>query len=132
DPTSERTSLGPMAQRESIPFLGGQVSEARSAGARILCGGHPLTVGRCDRFFAPTLIADAAESLSLLRDESFGPIASITAVEGDEEALRRMNESRFGLTASIWTRDPGRAEAMGERLEAGTIFLNRCDYVDPS
>jgi acyl-CoA reductase-like NAD-dependent aldehyde dehydrogenase len=66
-----------------------------------------------------------------MREESFGPVVGIMPVDGDEQALALMNDSRYGLTASIWTRDERAALALGDRLETGTVFMNRCDYLDP-
>ena len=66
-----------------------------------------------------------------MREETFGPVAPIAVVDGDEQAIERMNDSRYGLTASIWTRDVDSAHRLASRIEAGTVFLNRCDYVDP-
>jgi acyl-CoA reductase-like NAD-dependent aldehyde dehydrogenase len=70
--------------------------------------------------------------MRVMREESFGPIAGIMKVVDDEQALRLMNDSEYGLTASVWTRDEGAAVALGERLETGTVFMNRCDYLDPA
>jgi acyl-CoA reductase-like NAD-dependent aldehyde dehydrogenase len=70
--------------------------------------------------------------MRVMRDESFGPVVGIMPVKDDEEAIRLMNDSRFGLTASIWTKDAQAAEAIGDRIETGTVFMNRCDYLDPA
>jgi acyl-CoA reductase-like NAD-dependent aldehyde dehydrogenase len=67
-----------------------------------------------------------------MKEETFGPIFGMMKVSGDEEAIALMNDSDYGLTASIWTRDTSAAEAIGDRLDTGTVFLNRCDYLDPS
>ena len=67
-----------------------------------------------------------------MQEENFGPVAGIMSVQSDDEAVALMNDSRFGLTASIWTSDPGRAERLGSQLDTGTVFMNRCDYLDPS
>jgi len=67
-----------------------------------------------------------------MRDESFGPVVGIMKVSGDEEAIELMNDSEFGLTAAIWTSDMGAAKSIGERVETGTVFMNRCDYLDPA
>jgi acyl-CoA reductase-like NAD-dependent aldehyde dehydrogenase len=70
--------------------------------------------------------------MKVMTDETFGPIVGIMAVEGDEQAVKLMNDSRYGLTASIWTRDPDAALAIGDQVETGTWFMNRCDYLDPA
>src|SRR5690606_2879502 len=131
DPLDEATTMGPMALPSAPAILQAQVEEARRAGANVLCGGEPVVVQGRGGFFAPTVVADAPQACSLMQEESFGPVVGIAPVESDDEALRRMNDSRFGLTASIWSTDPERAERMGERLEVGTVYLNRCDFLDP-
>jgi acyl-CoA reductase-like NAD-dependent aldehyde dehydrogenase len=84
------------------------------------------------RFFEATLLTDVPPSARLMREESFGPILPIVAVDSDSEALARMNDSRLGLTASVWTADPARAERMARELEYGTVYMNRCDALDPA
>jgi acyl-CoA reductase-like NAD-dependent aldehyde dehydrogenase len=84
------------------------------------------------RFFEPTLIADCTQEMRLFRAESFGPILPVAAVASDEEALAKMNDSRLGLTASVWTGDRERAARFARELECGTVFMNRCDYLDPA
>ena len=83
-------------------------------------------------FFAPAVVAGAPQDCSLIAEESFGPVIGILPVSGDEEAIRLMNDSAYGLTASIWTSDPVRAARVGARVETGTFFMNRCDYLDPA
>jgi len=69
--------------------------------------------------------------MSVMKDETFGPVVGIIKVKDDAEAIKLMNDSQFGLTASIWTKDMVAAERIGDQLESGTVFMNRCDYVDP-
>jgi len=128
DPLEERTTLGPLAQRESVAFLEGQVRDAQARGARVLAGGTAVD----GRFFAPTLLAGCSHACEVMREESFGPLLPVQVVADDDEALERMNDSAFGLTASVWTRDAERAEWFARRLEAGTVYQNRCDYLDPA
>jgi len=97
-----------------------------------MAGGKRSAVGGRGRFFEATLVADCDHSMKLFRQESFGPIVAVMAVESDEEALARMNDSRLGLTASVWTRDRARASRFAGALEYGTVFMNRCDYLDPA
>lgn len=132
DPADEATRMGPLADPAAGAFLSSQVDEARSMGAAVVCGGRPLSHGPCDRFFAPTVIDRADARMSVVREESFGPVVAIEGVASDDEALAKMNESRYGLTAVVWTRDPERAERLASRLQAGTVFTNRCDFLDPS
>ncbi|TDJ69824.1 MAG: aldehyde dehydrogenase family protein [Planctomycetota bacterium] len=128
DPLDEGTTMGPLAQRKAIPFLEDQVQDAVRRGARLLAGG----TGTDGRFFAPTLLDGCPNDSEVMQAESFGPLLPVLAVGSDEEALAHMNDSRFGLTASIWTEDEERAERMAAGLETGTVFMNRCDYLDPA
>jgi len=127
DPLEEGTTLGPMVRASSVSFLEEQVAEALERGARLVCGGTRID----DRFFPATLLADCPQDADVMQEESFGPILPARAVAGDDEALALMNDSRFGLTASIWTADASRAERFVRELAAGTVFQNRCDYLDP-
>lgn len=132
DPMDEATTLGPMAQPHAPAFLQAQVEEAERAGGKLLCGGAPLRAPGNGRAFAPTVVADAPQGCSLMQEESFGPVVGIAPVEDDDEAVRRIEDCRYGLTASIWTRDPERAARLGERLSVGTVYMNRCDFLDPA
>jgi acyl-CoA reductase-like NAD-dependent aldehyde dehydrogenase len=123
--------MGPMALPGAPSFLAQQLGEAKALGARIVVEGGPTGVGGRGRFFSPTLVADADNKLSLMQEESFGPILGVRAVDSDDEAVALMNDSHYGLTAAIWTESPDRAARLGSQLEAGTIFMNRCDYLDP-
>ena len=130
DPLAEGTPLGPMALPEAPDFLASQVADARSRGASVLTGGDSLSGP--GRFFAPTLLTGVDHSMRVMTEETFGPMVGIMAVDSDEEAVRWMNDSPFGLTASLWTRDPERALRLGDQLVTGTVFQNRCDVLDPS
>ena len=130
DPADEATTLGPMAQASAPAFLAGQVDEAVRRGARLLAGG--ASPEGMPRFFAPTLLADVPQDAAVMQEESFGPILPVARVESDEAAVARMNDGRYGLTASIWTTDRDRARRLAERIEAGTIYQNRCDVLDPA
>jgi acyl-CoA reductase-like NAD-dependent aldehyde dehydrogenase len=132
DPRLDATTLGPLANPEAPGELAAQVDEARVRGARVLCGGERATVAQRGRFYAPTLVEGAPADASIVREESFGPVAVLEAVAGDDEAVERMNASRYGLSASVWTRSVERARALGGRVEAGTFYMNRCDYLDPA
>jgi acyl-CoA reductase-like NAD-dependent aldehyde dehydrogenase len=132
DPLHEKTTLGPIAQPHHVPELEALVQDARARGARIVVGGKRASVGGRGRFFEATLVADCNHSMKLLRQESFGPILPVMPVESDDEALAKMNDSRLGLTASVWTRDRGRASRFAHALDCGTVFMNRCDYLDPA
>jgi acyl-CoA reductase-like NAD-dependent aldehyde dehydrogenase len=132
DPRSNITTLGPIAQPHHVPELEALVDDARNGGARIISGGKRASVNGHGRFFEATLVGNCHQSMNLFRQESFGPILPVMAVESDEEAIARMNDSRLGLTASVWTSDPQRASRFARSLECGTVFMNRCDYLDPA
>ncbi|MFT7623421.1 MAG: acyl-CoA reductase-like NAD-dependent aldehyde dehydrogenase [Myxococcota bacterium] len=131
DPMVDGTGMGPLAQPGAADFLAAQVDDARSKGARILLGGSKTQIDGKGRFFEPTVIADATHDMDVMMEESFGPIIAIARASDDEEALRLMNDSPYGLTASIWTRDTDAAMALAPRIETGTVFMNRCDCLDP-
>jgi len=131
DPLEEATTLGPLVSRLALEEVERQVSDAIDRGARLLTGGRRVP-GHRGNVFPGTLISNVPNEASVMQDESFGPIVPVRGVENDEEALRCMRETRFGLTASVWTTDRNRAERFGRLLESGTIFQNRCDYLDPA
>ena len=132
DPMSESTTLGPIAQPHHLAELQAFVDDAKSRGARVVTGGHSACVDGRGRFFEATLVADGDHSMQLFQRESFGPILPLMPVDSDDEALARMNDSRLGLTASVWTSDRERAARFAQALQCGTVFMNRCDYLDPA
>jgi acyl-CoA reductase-like NAD-dependent aldehyde dehydrogenase len=132
DPSRVGTTLGPLATPEAPAELEAQLADARARGARVLCGGGRAAVGGKGRFFAPTLVEGVPRDAPLSQEESFGPVTIVEPVADDAEALLRMNDSRYGLTASVWTASEERALALGRRLEAGTVYMNRCDHLDPA
>jgi acyl-CoA reductase-like NAD-dependent aldehyde dehydrogenase len=133
DPLDAQTTLGPLAQPGAPEKLVAQVEEARAKGGRVLCGGAPIRHEGKGRFFDPCVVADATHAMhGLMVEESFGPIVGIARVKDDDEAVRLMNDSPYGLTAAIWTRDQERAFRIGAQVETGTFFMNRCDYLDPA
>ncbi len=106
---------------------------ARAAGARALVdpARFPIVAERGDPYLAPQILVDVTHAMEVMREETFGPVVGIMPVADDDEAIRLMNDSRYGLTASIWTTDLERAIRIGDRIETGTCFMNRCDYLDP-
>lgn len=131
DPAAAETTLGPIAQPHHVAELERMVHDAVSFGGKLVCGGEPTHVDGRGRFFQPTVLADVASGARVMREEQFGPILAVQKVSSDEEALALMNDSAYGLTASVWTTDRQRAERFGAALRCGTVFMNRCDYVDP-
>ena len=132
DPLDDTTTLGPLAQPNHPSKLEALVADARARGARITVGGKPTAVDGRGRFFEATLISGATHAMKLMKEEAFGPLLPICPVDSDEEALGLMNDSEMGLTASIWTSDRERANAMSRKLEFGTVYMNRCDALDPA
>jgi acyl-CoA reductase-like NAD-dependent aldehyde dehydrogenase len=129
DPEDERTTLGPLAQRKAVEFMEFQVQDAVVKGARVLTGGKRLPGP--GYYFQPTVLVNVDHSMSVMMEESFGPVIGIMPVDSEEEAIRLMNDSPYGLTASIWTQDPERGERLGHQVATGTLYVNRCDYLDP-
>ncbi len=131
NPLAKETTLGPIAQPQHPAELESLVRDAVRRGARLVTGGRPTAAGGRGRFFQPTVLADVPHDARVMAVEQFGPILAIAEVRSDEEALARMKDSAFGLTASVWTRDHERAERFGAALRFGTVFMNRCDFGDP-
>jgi acyl-CoA reductase-like NAD-dependent aldehyde dehydrogenase len=129
DPEDEATTIGPLAHAKGLAVVERQVAEARAAGARVLTGGHRRP-GR-GFFHEPTVLVDVDHRMSVMHEETFGPVVGIMPVRDDAEAVRLMNDSPYGLTASVWTEDPERARRLLDQVEAGTVYANRCDYLDP-
>jgi acyl-CoA reductase-like NAD-dependent aldehyde dehydrogenase len=132
DPMDEKTTLGPVAQPNHVAELEAIVRDAEASGAHVIVGGRPAHVDGHGRFFQATLIRDVPPEARLLQSESFGPILPVAPVDSEEEAIRLMNQSALGLTASVWTQDTARAARMARALDYGTVYMNRCDAVDPA
>jgi acyl-CoA reductase-like NAD-dependent aldehyde dehydrogenase len=131
DPLKNETTMGPLAQSSALTRLETNVAQARAQGARVLCGGARLP-NSSGNFFVPTLVAESPQKSALMQEESFGPILPVRAVANDQEALALMNDSSLGLTASVWTQDSDHAELLTRELDFGTVYQNRCDYLDPA
>jgi acyl-CoA reductase-like NAD-dependent aldehyde dehydrogenase len=129
DPHDEATYIGPLTRRAQIAVLKRQVDDARRKGARLLLGGRPLP-GR-GHWFEPTVLADVDHRMDVMREESFGPIIGLERVADDDEAVARMNDSEYGLTAGVYTRDPRRAKAILGKVACGSAYWNCCDRVSP-
>jgi len=133
DPLDEATTLGPLVKAEAAAFVRGQVESALRAGAKALIDPKSFPRDKVGTpYMAPQIVVDVDHQMSLMRDESFGPVVGIMAVSNDEEAVKLMNDSAYGLTAAIFSKDADAAQRIGQDLETGTVFLNRCDYLDPA
>ncbi|NGO51794.1 aldehyde dehydrogenase family protein [Allomesorhizobium camelthorni] len=131
NPLDQATTMGPMAQARFADFIREQKAEALRKGAAAHIGMKVDNDREGSPYLAPEVLTNVDHQMSVMREESFGPIVGIMKVRNDEEAIALMNDSPYGLTASIWTTDTDRAAAIGDRVETGTVFMNRCDYVDP-
>jgi acyl-CoA reductase-like NAD-dependent aldehyde dehydrogenase len=129
NPLEQATTLGPMANVRFAAEVRAQTEEAIAMGARPLIKTFAEDDGGA--YLSPQILTNATHQMRVTRDESFGPAVGIMKVDSDDEAVALMNDSEFGLTASLWTRDPARAAALGARIETGTVFMNRADYLDP-
>src|SRR5437868_6382994 len=131
NPLDAATTLGPMVRADAADGVRAQVRQAVSQGAKALIDPQSFPADRPGTaYLAPQVLADVEQHL--MAEEIFGPVAGIMPVESDEQAIERMNDSRYGLTASIWTTDRDAALSIGDRIETGTWFMNRCDYLDPA
>ena len=126
----EATDIGPMAQNSGIKTIERQLKDAEDKGAEIIR--HSGTVPMGEKYLLPVILTNVNHNMEIMIEETFGPIIGIMAVKSDEEAIRHMNDSPYGLTASVWTNDAEKALEIGRRTETGTFFMNRCDYLDPS
>ncbi|MBB4265251.1 aldehyde dehydrogenase family protein [Roseospira visakhapatnamensis] len=132
NPLDPDTTLGPMASARFAQVVRDQIAEAVAAGAtpRIDPALFPADDGGA--YLAPQILTEVTHAMRVMREESFGPVVGIMTVKNDDDALALMNDSPYGLTASLWTADAARAEALGARIQTGTVFLNRADYLDPA
>jgi acyl-CoA reductase-like NAD-dependent aldehyde dehydrogenase len=129
DPMSEDTYIGPLTRAAQLDVLDSQVADAQAKGARLLTGGRRLPGP--GNWYAPTVFCDVNHGMELMREESFGPIIGIQKVAGDDEAVSLMNDTRYGLTAGIYTRSRERAHAVLSCVHAGSLYWNCCDRVSP-
>ncbi|MEM7070180.1 MAG: aldehyde dehydrogenase family protein [Pseudomonadota bacterium] len=130
NPLDTETTIGPMANVRFADEVRQQISEAIADGAKT----HIKTFAKDDgrAYLTPQILTNVTHKMRIMQDESFGPVVGIMKVTNDQEAINLMNDSPFGLTASLWTSDINRAQKIGNRLETGTVFMNRCDYLDPA
>jgi acyl-CoA reductase-like NAD-dependent aldehyde dehydrogenase len=132
DPTQQDSTLGPMVRTSAAEFVRAQTSEAIRQGAKALIDETNFAASRAGTpYLAPQILVNVDHSMRVMSEESFGPVVGVMKVRSDEEAIRLMNDSAYGLTAAIWTSDVEAAASIGDRIETGTVFMNRCDYLDP-
>lgn len=132
DPNNASTSLGPMALPTAPAALDAHVNDAIAKGAQRIVGSGIVTdaAGK-GRFYSPTLLVNVDSTMDIMNEESFGPIVGVQRVSSDEEAVKLINDSNYGLTASVFTSDRERAMNLGSQISAGTVYMNRCDALDP-
>jgi acyl-CoA reductase-like NAD-dependent aldehyde dehydrogenase len=131
NPLEQATTLGPMVRGAAADAVRSQIDEAKRKGATALINMKVDGDRPGSPYLAPEVLIGVNHQMEVMREESFGPVVGIMKVRDDEEAATLMNDSPYGLTASIWTRDIDRAAELGNQIETGTVFMNRCDYLDP-
>ena len=133
DPSNEGTNLGPVVRLSAANFIRAQMKEAESQGAKRLIDESKFPIAKEDNcYIAPQVMIDVNHSMRFMMEETFGPAVGIIPVKDHNEAKDLMNDSPYGLTASIWTKDLDFAKDFGQSIETGTFFMNRCDYLDPA
>lgn len=133
NPLDPGTTLGPVVSAASAGHIRSQVGAAVAAGARSLLSPEEFDAATPDGpYVSPQILTDVHHGMSIMREETFGPAVGIMRVSSDDEAVELMNDSRFGLTASVWTAGLDEGVSLAERIETGTCFINRCDYLDPA
>ena len=133
DPSLEETNLGPVVRLSAAKFIRDQMLEAEKQGAKKLIDETKFSISKEDNcYVAPQVMINVDHSMRFMMEETFGPAVGIISVKDSKEAQRLMNDSRYGLTASIWTTDLDFAKDFGRNVETGTFFMNRCDYLDPA
>jgi acyl-CoA reductase-like NAD-dependent aldehyde dehydrogenase len=133
NPLDPQTTLGPMVRTDAADNVRRQIQEAIGMGAQALIDPARFPAARDGTpYVGPQVLVNVDHRMQIMTEETFGPAVGIMRVQDDEEAVRLMNDSRYGLTASVWTADQGAALALGDRIETGTVYMNRCDYLDPA
>jgi len=131
-PLDEKTDLGPMARASAARAVRDDVAAAIAQGAKAHVDERAFASSKeGTAYLAPQVLTEVTHAMRVMSEETFGPVVGIMRVKDDDEAVRLMNDSPYGLTASVWTKDEDRALALGARIETGTVFMNRCDYLDP-
>lgn len=131
NPFDAATTLGPMAHKRFAQTVRDQTAEAIAKGAKPLLDSRNFADDGC-AYLAPQILVNVDHSMRVMKEESFGPVVGIMPVKSDAEAVALMNDSPYGLTASVWTQDFDTAATLGAQIETGTVFMNRADYLDPA
>lgn len=131
DPLVATTNFGPLISQSSAEAVDRQVQAAVQAGAKILAGGRIRKID-AGFFYEPTLMIDVKQDMAIMQEENFAPILPIISVNSLEQAIDLVNDSTYGLTAAIYTQEPAQARIFADRVRVGTVFMNRCDYLDPA
>lgn len=133
DPMDKSTNIGPVISKRSQQAISAQVADALSMGAMDETPSNPTfeSMPPEGNYVKPTLLTNVTHDMVIMRNETFGPVICVMKVSSDEEAVKLMNDSQFGLTASIWTKDVTKGEGLAEKVEAGTVFVNRADFPSP-
>lgn len=133
NPLDQNTTLGPMVNTKAAEFVRQQIQQALDQGATTHINSKLFSADQPGSpYLAPQVLTGLNHSMNIMQEESFGPVVGIMKVSNDDEAIDLINDSRYGLTASLWTGDEEKAIEIGERLQTGTVFMNRCDYLDPA
>jgi acyl-CoA reductase-like NAD-dependent aldehyde dehydrogenase len=133
NPTEQSTTLGPVVRASAAEQVRKQIAASINAGAQAAIDERDFPLSRPGTpYVAPQLLLGAGQGSAVMREEIFGPVAGVLKVRSDDDAVQLMNDSAFGLTAAIWTEDADAAVAIGDRVDTGTWFMNRCDYLDPA
>ncbi|MDP2337161.1 MAG: aldehyde dehydrogenase family protein [Bacteroidota bacterium] len=133
NPLDPGTNIGPMVKASAAGFVRRQIEDAIAQGAKALINESLFKASeKGTPYLAPQVLINVNHTMEVMTEESFGPVVGIMKVSDDQEAVRLMNDSRYGLTASIWTEDDIMARNLGRQIETGTVFMNRCDYLDPA
>ncbi len=133
NPLESGINIGPMVKTSAADFVRKQINEAVKKGARSLVDESIFAASKKETpYLSPHVLVNVDHGMDVMTEESFGPVVGIMKVKNDAQAIELMNDSHYGLTASIWTKDIDQAQIIGDEIETGTVFMNRCDYLDPA
>lgn len=133
DPRDPTTTIGPVVRADAAESVRGQVDDAIRSGAKSLIDQSRFPAEKQGTaYMAPRILTNVSHDMRVMREETFGPVLTIMPVSGDDEAIRLINDSHYGLSSSVWTTDPDAALSIGNRIDTGTWYMNRCDYLDPA